>query len=81
MPGQVTIENVQDKSNYLKNLFKETYFKDIVDRNKVRNEAEMEDLMNLVASDIGSLTNPLKIANTFKSEKKYLFIRRPLKTS
>lgn len=70
MPGQVTIENVQDKSNYLKNLFKETYFKDIVDRNKVRNEAEMEDLMNLVASDIGSLTNPLKIANTFKSEKK-----------
>jgi hypothetical protein len=70
MPGQVTIENVQDKSNYLKNLFNETYFKDIVDRNKVRNEAEMEDLMNLVASDIGSLTNPLKIANTFKSEKK-----------
>ena len=70
MPGQVTIENEQDKSNYLKNLFDETYFKDIVDRNKIRNEAEMEELMEIVASDIGSLTNPLKIANTFKSEKK-----------
>ena len=70
MPGQVTIENEQDKSNYLKNLFDETYFKDIVDRNKIRNEAEMEELMEIVASDIGSLTNPLKISNTFKSEKK-----------
>ena len=70
MPGQVTIENEQDKSNYLKNLFDETYFKDIVDRNKIRNEAEMEELMEIIASDIGSLTNPLKISNTFKSEKK-----------
>ena len=69
MPGQITIENEQDKSNYLKNLFDETYFKDIIDRNKVRNESEMEELMDIVASDIGSLTNPLKIANTFKSEK------------
>ncbi len=70
MPGQVTIENEQDKSNYLKNLFDETYFKDIVERNKIRNEAEMEELMEIIASDIGSLTNPLKISNTFKSEKK-----------
>ena len=70
MPGQVTIENVQDKSNYLKNLFDETYIRDIIDRNKVRNKSEIEELIDIVASDIGSLTNPLKIANTFKSEKK-----------
>ncbi len=70
MPGLVMIEDKQDKSNYLKNLFSETYFRDIVDRNKVRNESEMEELMDIVASDIGTLTNPLKIANTFKSEKR-----------
>ena len=70
MPGQVTIENAQDKSNYLKNLFDETYIKDIIDRNKVRNKSEIEELIDIVASDIGALTNPLKIANTFKSEKK-----------
>ena len=39
MPGLVMIEDKQDKSNYLKNLFAETYFRDIVDRNKVRNES------------------------------------------
>lgn len=70
MPGQVVIENSQDKSNYLKNLFDETYIRDIIDRNNVRNKAELEELVDIVASDIGSLTNPLKIANTFKSEKK-----------
>ena len=54
MPGQVTIENEQDKSNYLKNLFDETYFKDIVERNKIRNEAEMEELMEIIASNCSS---------------------------
>lgn len=70
MPGLVAIENTQDKSNYLKSLFDETYIRDIVDRNNVRNEAEMQELLDIVSSDIGSLTNPLKIANTFMSEKK-----------
>jgi predicted AAA+ superfamily ATPase len=70
MPGQVTMDNVQDKSNYLKSLFDETYIRDIIDRNNVRNKAEIEELIDIVASDIGSLTNPLKIANTFKTEKK-----------
>lgn len=70
MPGQVMIDNVQDKSNYLKTLFDETYIRDIIDRNNVRNKAEIEELIDIIASDIGSLTNPLKIANTFKTEKK-----------
>ena len=70
MPGQVTMDNVQDKSNYLKTLFDETYIRDIIDRNNVRNKAEIEELIDIIASDIGSLTNPLKIANTFKTEKK-----------
>ena len=70
MPGLVAIENTQDKANYLKSLFDETYIRDIVDRNKVRNGSEMQELLDIIASDIGSLTNPLKIANTFMSEKK-----------
>lgn len=70
MPGQVMTDNVQDKSNYLKSLFDETYIRDIIDRNNVRNKAEIEELIDIIASDIGSLTNPLKIANTFKTEKK-----------
>lgn len=70
MPGLVAMDNAQDKSNYLKSLFDETYIRDIVDRNKVRNESEMQELLDIIASDIGSLTNPLKIANTFMSEKK-----------
>ena len=48
----------------------ETYIRDIIDRNNVRNKAEIEELIDIIASDIGSLTNPLKIANTFKTEKK-----------
>ena len=69
MPGQIAISNLQDKANYLKQLFDETYFRDIIDRNNVRNEAELEELMDIIASSIGSLTNPRKLANTFKSEK------------
>ncbi|MBD5529124.1 MAG: ATP-binding protein, partial [Lachnospiraceae bacterium] len=49
------------------NLFKETYIRDIVKRNKIRNVGEMEALLNILSSAIGSLTNPNKLKNTFKS--------------
>ena len=49
------------------NLFKETYISDIVKRNKIRNVGEMEALLDVLASAIGTLTNPNKLQKTFKS--------------
>ena len=57
------------KAELLKNLIKETYLTDIVNRNNVKNDSELEELFKILASDIGSLTNPTKLSNTFKSEK------------
>lgn len=59
----------EDKANYLKNIFEETYIKDIKERNNVRNDAELEELLNILASSIGSLTNPKKLSDTFRSVK------------
>lgn len=69
LPYIASLKNDQDKRNYLSNLFKETYMRDIVERNKVKNEGELEELVNVVASSIGSLTNPDKLERTFKSVK------------
>lgn len=57
------------KVDFLKNLFEETYISDIVGRNKVRNRSELEELLNILSSAIGSLTNPAKLSDTFKSVK------------
>lgn len=51
-------------------LFKETYIKDIVNRNAIRNTDVLEDVLNIVASSVGSLTNPNKLSNSFKTLKK-----------
>lgn len=59
----------EQKAKYLLNLFTETYIKDIINRNKIRNKAELEELLNILSSNIGSLTNPRKLSNTFKSVK------------
>ncbi|WP_051635236.1 hypothetical protein [Selenomonas sp. ND2010] len=48
-------------------LFRETYIKDIVERNNIEKQQELEDLLNVLASSIGALTNPTKIEATFKS--------------
>ena len=68
MPAAALMADEREKAAYLQNLFRETYLRDIIERNGVRNDAELEDLVDVVASAIGSLTNPAKIANTFKSE-------------
>lgn len=60
---------VDQKINFLKKLFEETYITDIVGRHNVRNRAELEELLNIISSSIGSLTNPNKLSNTFKSVK------------
>ncbi len=70
MPALFRLNNEIDKIAYLQNLFKETYIKDIVARNKIQNADEMEELLSIMASDIGCLTNPQKLANTFNSQKK-----------
>ncbi len=70
MPLILSFETHEEKSKYLKDLFTKTYIKDVVERHDIRNNAEiLEDLLNVVSSSIGSLTNPLKLSNTFSTEK------------
>ena len=63
-------EDPKDKAIALQNLFNEIYIRDITTRNRVKNISELEDLLNILSSSIGSLTNPEKLRNTFKSVKK-----------
>jgi len=67
LPLAVTMKTDEQKVQYLKSLFRETYIKDIVERNKIEKQKELEDLLNVLSSSIGGLTNPLKIADTFKN--------------
>ncbi|MCM1468172.1 MAG: ATP-binding protein [Alistipes sp.] len=67
IPQVVLADTEEQKVALLDNLFKETYIRDIVKRNKIRNVDEMEALLNILSSAIGSLTNPNKLKNTFKS--------------
>ena len=69
LPQVLSYKTEEEKSNYLKGLFRKTYITDIVDRYGVRNTTELGELLDIVASCIGSLTNPTKIANTFASVK------------
>lgn len=59
----------EDKSNYLKSIFTETYIKDIKERNNIRSDSELEELLDILSSAIGSLTNPKKLSDTFSSVK------------
>lgn len=70
IPLVVLAETEEQKISLLENLLKETYIRDIVKRNKIRNVGEMEALLDVLASAIGSLTNPNKLQNTFKSVNK-----------
>ena len=54
---------------YLKKLFEETYIRDIIERNNISNIEELNELLNVISSQIGSLTNPCNLQKTFKSEK------------
>lgn len=65
----VQLQNSEQKIEYLKNIFEETYINDIIGRHKVKNRAELEELLNILSSAIGSLTNPRKLEDTFKSVK------------
>lgn len=69
LPPVVLQPNDEYRVNLLKSLLKETYIIDILERNKVRNTSELEELLAMLASGIGGLTNPQKLSNTFKTVK------------
>ncbi len=70
IPLVVLRDGAGDKAAALQNLFSEIYIRDIHKRNRVKNIGELEDLLNILSSAIGSLTNPEKLKNTFKTVKK-----------
>ena len=70
IPMVVLREGEENKSLMLKRLFDEIYIKDIETRHKIRNKTDLEDLLNILSSSIGSLTNPEKLKNTFHTIKK-----------
>lgn len=70
LPHIAALRTDEDKATYLQRLFDETYLRDIVDRNNIRNDAELADLVDVIASSVGSLTNPQKLENTFQSVKR-----------
>jgi len=70
IPLVVLRDGANDKAAALQNLFREIYIQDIVRRNRVKNIGELEDLLNILSSAIGSLTNPEKLKNTFRTVKK-----------
>ena len=69
LPKIATMQTNEEKMKYLQTLFKKTYITDILDRYKIKNEEELEELINILASSIGGLINPNKLVNTFKSVK------------
>lgn len=69
LPLVLNFKTPEEKITFLKTLFEETYISDIVGRHKIRNRAELEELLNILSSAIGSLTNPTKLSATFKSMK------------
>ncbi len=69
LPLVLTMEMPEDKAEYLNSLFQKVYISDIVERHNVRNKAELDELVDILASAIGSYTNQNKLARTFKSVK------------
>lgn len=70
LPQILSYTTEEQKVRYLKTLFEETYIRDIKERYDIRKDDDLEELINIMASGIGALTNPNKLANTFRSEKK-----------
>lgn len=67
LPRMLVLKTEQQKSKYLTDLFKETYLKDIIDRNHLRGEETLDNLVDILASSVGSLTSPNKLSKTASS--------------
>lgn len=80
MPFVLERSTNEQKSKYLKDLFSEIYIKDIKERYGIRNDSQLETLLNIISSSIGSLTNPSKIEHTFKSVKQETLSRNTIES-
>ena len=70
LPRTLLLKTHKEKADYLQNLFAETYIRDIIERNRIRNDEKViSDLLGVIASNIGGQTNPSKLEKTFKSEQ------------
>lgn len=67
LPYCALLPSREEKADYLKRLFDEVFLRDIVERNRVQNDAQLESLLNVISSAVGSLTNPKKLEDTFTS--------------
>lgn len=70
MPYACTLDNLRDKMRYLQNLFHTIYLSDILERHGIRDKSLLDELLDVVSSSVGFLTNPQRIAATFASVKK-----------
>ena len=70
LPLILSRSSPEEKAEYLSGLFQKVYLSDIVERHGIRHQEELDELVNILASSVGSLTNSVKLANTFKSVKK-----------
>ena len=75
MPQILSYQSNESKAEYLQQLFQNTYTRDLVERNKLRNENKLDELFNVIASATGSFTNPSKLEKTFRSVKQVSFPR------
>lgn len=69
MPLVLSYNTPQEKTEYLHSLFDKVYVSDIIERHNVRNKAELNELLDILGSSIGTLTNPLKLSRIYMSEK------------
>lgn len=67
LPYCALLPSREEKADYLKRLFDEVFLRDIIERNRVQNDAQLESLLNVISSAVGSLTNPKKLEDTFIS--------------
>lgn len=79
LPQTIAMQREEQKRDYLQHLFENTYLLDIKERYDIRNDDDLVELIDIVASSIGSLTNPTKITNTFKSVKQSNIARDTVK--
>lgn len=78
LPVICELNSEKKKSDYLKNIFSNVYLKDVIERNKIHNIDEIETLVNVLASSIGTPSNPTKISNTFFSERKSSYTNKTI---
>lgn len=80
LPPVVLLRTAEQKIELLKSLFQETYINDIISRHSIKHRDEFEELINILASAIGSLTNPKKLTDTFKSKKNKVISSNTIKS-